>query len=414
MAGNGWLVSVVVTGLGTVNAAGCGREHTARMLAEGAPMLTAVDRSAGYHRDHGSRTAVLTGQPDISPWIQPMAARRMCPSSRYAVAAAQMALEDAGLDPATALPATAVVMSTAYGSAVVTEKILRQILFEGPEAVSPALFTESVANAPAAQVALACGATGTNVTVTQRQAGPLIALAKGFDEVNSGRAPRALVGAVDELNPMIHAILDRFGALARDDGTGIERARPFDRDRHGFLGGDGATVVVLEAAAAAHRRGAPVLARVLGSTAAFDPSASRISWGREPEPLCTAPRRLLGRLGLDAEAIGCVVTGGCGTPAGDRLEALVLRSLWDAAELPPALLAPKATMGEHGGAVLAAAVLAASGASFAPTPGFATVDPELGVTPYDGSTAVEPDTVLVSALAAGGAAAWSVLGPDHP
>lgn len=402
-------VPLVVTGLGTIGAFGAGRDAAERALAHGLAPLQEVDRSAGYHRAGGARLAALAAHHDTSRWVPPMAARRMCPSSRMAVAAARMAVEDAGLEPASPdLADAAVVMATAYGSAQVTEQILRQILLESPEAVSPALFTESVANAPAAQVALACRAHGANITVTQRQAGPPIALGLARAELAAGRCRRVLVGAVDEVNPLLHAVLDRFRALARATADGVEEARPFDRRRNGFVAGEGATVLVLERADGAEARGARPLARLELTASAFDPTAPRAGWGRDPERLAAALRRRLDRAGIPLDTLGAAVTGACGSPSGDRLETRLLRALWGESE-PPPLLAPKAVLGETGAVVLAAALLAVAGAPFGPPAGFREPDPELGVTPHPGGPLAPCPRVLVSAPSSGGAAAWAVL-----
>ena len=404
------MTEIVITGLGSVSACGCGRASLAAALAEGRPRLVEVDRSAGYHRAGGSRLAALTGEQDLRQWVAPMVARRMSPSSRWAVAAAGMALTDAGSEATQARdPRLAVVMATAYGAASVTEKILLQILREGPEAVSPALFTESVANAPAAQVALSCGARGMNLTVTQRQAGPLAALAVGAREVASGRADRALVGAVDELSPLIHSILDRFQALARAESNGAEVARPFDRHRSGFLAADGSAVVLLEREEDARQRGARVLARVLHTGGGFDPGAGRVGLGPDPRPLAAQLERFLARSGLVLAAVDRIVSGACGGPQLDRAEALLLRSVWGERSLPT-VLAPKGVAGEHGGGLLAAAVLTAAGAEPGPTAGFVEPDPELGLVPHDGHPLPAPRTLLVTSLAVGGAASWVLLG----
>ncbi len=103
-----------------------------------------------------------------------------------------------------------------------------------------------------------------------------------------------------------------------------------------------------------------------------------------------------------------VVSGAAGSRAGDRLEGLVLRALWGDLRLPP-ILAPKAVTGEHGGGILAASQLAIEGASFGPTPGFGEVDPEIGIVPHDGRSLPAPARLLVTNLAAGGAAAWAIL-----
>jgi 3-oxoacyl-[acyl-carrier-protein] synthase II len=465
---------VVVTALGTAGAHGCGRASLERALAAGAPPpATEVDRGAGYHRPGGARRALLTPVAALAPWLPAAEARRMGPPSRLAVAATRMALADAGLDPALlAGPGTAVVLSTAFGPCSFSEALLRQVLRDGPESASPYLFTESVANAPAAQIAIACGARGANVTLCQREAGPLLAVARGAAEVAAGSAERALVGAVDEMSPLLHAMLDRFGALARgrsrpargarrahdpegpgergrpdrpdradnldlpdDPGGRGEIGRPFDRRRDGVVAADGATVLLLESAAAAARDGRVPLARVCGWGSAFDPSAPPTGWGGGGELLGRALRRLLLRRGAAPEsdqpgasgplgargaghdahcpptAIDRIVSGASGSRAGDRLEARVLRAAWGAAALPP-VLAPKGVTGEYGGGFLAAAVLAAAvaGVAAAPTAGFGEPDPDLGVSPHDGSQLPPPRALLASSLAAGGAAVWLILG----
>ena len=407
---------VVVTALGTAGAFGCGRGALERVMAAGtAPSPVEVDRAAGYHRASGARRALLTPRAALAPWLQPAESRRMSPPSRLAVAAARMALAGCGLEPAQlAGPGTAVVVATAFGASSFTEALLRQILLEGPESASPYFFTESVANAAAAQIAIACGARGANVTLCQREASALLAVAGGAAAVAAGRAERALVGAVDDVSPLLHALLDRMGALARPRGQGSacgEVARPFDRRRTGVVAADGATVLLLETAEAASRAGREPLARVQGWGSAFDPSAPPTGWGGGAEMLGRALRRVLARSTSEGGTAGIdlVVSGAAGSRGGDRLEARVLRAAWGDAALPPVVV-PKAVAGEYGGGFLAAAVVAAAGAAFGPTPGFEQLDPALGIVPHDGSPLAPPGRLLATSLAAGGAAAWLVLG----
>ncbi len=403
------LSTVVVTGLGTVDAAGCGRERIAAAYRDATTHWQSVDLSAGYHASQASQLAGLTRGLDLRPWLAPAKARRMSLPSKLAVAATKMALEDAEREAveASELP-TAVVVSTAHGPTSLIDGILRQSVTKGPMAVSPALFTESVANAPAAQIAIACGALGPNLTVTQREAGVLIALAQGATEIKTGRAGCVLAVAVDELHPMLHAVLGRFGALASQDADGNEVARPFDRHRRGFVAGEGACAVVLETDSSARARGGRVLARLRAGGSAFDPHAPRTGWSKSPAPLAAALARFLERSEVAPSDIDCIVSGASGSVTGDRLEALVLKSVWGNRALP-SILTPKAWLGEHSGGMLSAAVLAAEGAAFGPTPGFTTVDPELGVHPHDGSTMRRPGTILIVSLAVGGAAAWTLI-----
>jgi 3-oxoacyl-[acyl-carrier-protein] synthase II len=410
------LSTILLTGLGTVGAYGCGADSLRRALAspDPEPLLSAVDLAAGFHRPGGARRALLTKGVSLAEWLAPGEARRMSPPSKLAVAAARMALVCAGFpDRRSDREDTSVVISTAFGPTSYSEALVRQILFEGPEATSPFLFTESVANAPAAQIAILCRARGPSVTVCQREAGALQAVGNGAADVASGRSSRALAGAVEEMTPLLHALLDRFGALAL-----LHRgaARPFDRRRDGFMASEGATVVLLETAESAAERGGRALARVLAWGSAFDPTAPQTGWGTGYERLARSLRRSLERAGLDLGDIGRIVSGASGSRAGDRLEALMLRAVWSAGgqhrELPP-VLAPKSVVGEYGGGFLGAAVLAASGACFGAVDSGFEPDPELGLTPSNlsfSNTSSRPGAVLVTSLAAGGAASWLVLG----
>lgn len=399
----------VVTGLGTISACGHGREALATALAEGKPVAAEVDRGDGLHREGGARLAALVKERDVSRWVSPAAARRMSFASKLAVAAARMALAEAGIDRTEAGgPRTGVYLSTTFGPGLFTEKLLRQILLEGAEAAQPFYFSECVANAPAAQLAIAVGARGPNVTLTQRESGPLLAVARAAQAVREGRVDRAYAGAVEEVTPMLHALLDRLDALARKEGALAEMARPFDRRRDGFLAGEGATVLVLEREDAARARGARLLARVAWSGAAFDATATASDWGVGEAQLAAALRAGLDEAPGGAAGFGAVVSGASGARRGDRIEARVLRAAWGEVPLP-SVLVPKAVTGEYGGGILAPGLLALEGARFGPTPGFAEPDPAAGVTPHLGGALGIPSRVLLTGLASGGAAAWLVL-----
>ncbi len=413
--------SVVITGFGIVSAYGLGSAALEAALLDGRPRLSRIDRPAGYHAgDGGARQAVRVGALPFTPWLQAGEARRMSPPSKLAVTAARQALAMAGLagpdgrvaaDDSHADPAerpTAVFLANSFGPSSFTEHLMRQILLESPEAASPFYFTECVANAPAAQIAIAAQARGANVTVVQREAGPLLAVAKGAAEVAAGRALRALAGAAEEMTPLLHSLLDRFAALSRGVGEEGEAARPFDRRRNGFLAAEGAVVLVLEREADALARGVRPLARIAGWASGFDPSAPPTDWGVGGVALARGLVRGLARFGLAPEDFDRIASGASGAVAGDRLEAAVLRAAWGESALPP-ILAPKGVTGEYGGGFLAAALLAACGVPFGPTAGFAETDPELGIVPYDGRPLPPPRRLLATGLAAGGAATWLAL-----
>jgi 3-oxoacyl-[acyl-carrier-protein] synthase II len=394
--------------MGAIGPFGHGREALARALAAGRPLTAEVDRSAGLHRDGGAELAALVTERDLSRWVPPAAARRMSFPSKLAVAAARMALADAGLAEAPDGAYVGVYLATTFGSVLFTEKLLRQILLEGAEAAQPFYFSECVANAATAQLAIALGARGPNVTITQREAGPLLAVASAAEALREGRIERALVGAVEEITPLLHALLDRFDALARAEHGLPELPRPFDRRRNGFVAGEGATVLLLEREDAARARGARLLARVGRSGAAFDASASVTDWGAGAEPFAAGLRAAFARMPGGAAAIGAVVSGASGARRGDALEARVLGAAWGEHPLPP-LLTPKAVVGEYGGGILAPALLTLEGAPFAPVAGFAEPDLDLGVQPGSSAGGPPPARLLLTGLASGGSASWLVL-----
>ena len=221
-------MSVVITGIGTLGCWGRGAEPLAQSLRDSTVHTVEMAR----HRVGGSHIAALVTDKDYAKWLPPLKARRMGPPSRMAVVAALMALSDARIEQ---LPEnTGVALATAFGPTTYTVDLLTQMAEDGPAEISPFLFSDCVANAPAAQVAIRVGARGPNVTITQREAGPCLALARAAALVESGRVPCMLAGSFDEITPLMHQVLDRFRAVANPE------ARPFDSRRNGFVPGEGA------------------------------------------------------------------------------------------------------------------------------------------------------------------------------
>lgn len=381
--------AVVLTGAGSLGAAGPGLDAWAKAFGDGRPPTGAV------------------GEVSTTDWIPPMKARRMSPPTRYAVAAARMALDSAGLpvgdEPD---PSLGVVLATAFGPGSYTQRLIDQLLDEGAAAASPALFTECVANAPAGQVAIQCSSAGPNYTLCNREVGGMLAAIRAAQDLDAGRADRMLAGMVDELPPLLIAILERYGALARPDAAGEIAARPFARRRDGFLAGEGATIGVFETSAAAAGRGARPWARVLGWGRAFDPSAGPAGWGRGDDVLAAALGRAFGRAGVDPGAVDLVVSGASGSVAGDRLEAAILHRVFG--DRIPTVVAPKSIAGEYGGGQLAAVALALRGDSIG-TAGFDDEAPDCRIRPARSAGLATGGILLATALAAGGGAAWLLL-----
>jgi 3-oxoacyl-[acyl-carrier-protein] synthase II len=203
-------------------------------------------------------------------------------------------------------------------------------------------------------------------------------------------------------------VLGRFGALAKPDVDGRERARPFDRRANGWIAAEGSAVALVEKPEDAAARGAAVLATIRAAGSAFDPNAPRNGWSVDPAPLAASLKEFLARHEAGPASVGRVVCGACGHRAADALEAAILREVWGHRELPP-VIAPAATAGRHGGALLLGSVLAAGGSPFGATPGFESPIPALDVRPHDGRPLPDSGLTLMISTAAGGSAGWALL-----
>lgn len=389
---------VVISGLGVVDAAGLEADDLVRDLALGRRRITAPS-------DNPSHFARRVDDEALIRQLTPRRARRMSRPSRFAVAAAEAALAGGRVDEPAGI--TSVAIATTFGPLSYTEKLLDQMHDEGATAASPALFTECVANAPAAQVSIATGATGANIAICQREAGPLIAVGVGCSEIAQRRADRALVGCTDEVTGVQHDVLSRFHALSGAGNDTTPNPRPFDLHRDGFLLAEGSAMLLCERPGVAEARQVQPLAKIVAHGSAFDPSASRAGWGRGAETLARSLSAWLHRNAIAPDTVDLIVCGASGSIAGDRLEGQMLHSVWEHGSMPP-VIAPKAVTGEYGGGFLAAAVLAAQGRWF-PAPTAGQPDAEIGVRLTDTAPTSPPRRTLVTSCAAGGAAAWVLL-----
>ncbi len=375
-------MSIVISGCGTVSAFGCGTARLEEALTHGRPHFSVAPEHP-LMRSRGSFPVALADESELGQWVEPRVARRMSRPSKLILAAAKMAVADAGLD-RTFIEAgtTASLIATAFGTASFAEELVRAIGLD-PQGASPFHFSESVANAPAAQVAIQLGARGSNVAITQREAGAWLALAAAAREVRNGRSRLALAGGVDEINPLVSAVLEHFRAVAPIEPDGSIANLPFAPARRGFLPAEGAVCLIVESRDSATSRAAPILAEVLATGRAFDPSASPWGWGTGVDAIAEAIVQSLDRAGLGLGNLRGWSASASGSRAGDDLEAAILERLFPSRR--PNIFTPKRVVGEYAGLALGAAVLYARRS--------------------DGP-------ILSLSLATGGAAAWVVMGPN--
>ncbi|MFP3898126.1 MAG: beta-ketoacyl-ACP synthase II [Dehalococcoidia bacterium] len=255
---------VVVTGLGAVTPLATGVERSWHRLCRGE---SGVARIAKFDP---SRLAVQIAAElkDFRPedFLDRKKIRRTDPFIQYALVAASMALDDAGLniDGGNASRVGVVLGSCAGGMAMYERNVLA--LHEGgPDKVSPFFIPGFIANMAAGEAAMAFGVKGPSKCVVTACATGGNSIGDAFRLIQYDEADAMIAGGSDAyVIPVAIAGFDRMRALSRRNDRPDKASRPFDRDRDGFIVGEGAGVVILEAMESALRRGATIHAELIG------------------------------------------------------------------------------------------------------------------------------------------------------
>lgn len=259
-------------------------------------------------------------------------ARRMDPFAQYAVVAAREAVRDAGLNPEELRnhlgERTAVIIGSGIGGmSTVTEQILT--LFErGPAKVSPFLIPMILPETAASMVALEFGLRGPNMAVTSACATGANAIGEASEIIRRGAADLALCGGTEAgVIPISVAGFSAMRALSERNDEPERASRPFDRDRDGFVVGEGAGVLVLEELEHARARGARIYAELVGYGTNDD--AYHITAPDENGAGAAACMRLaLESARMRPEEIDYVNAHGTSTPLNDATETLAIKTVF--------------------------------------------------------------------------------------
>jgi 3-oxoacyl-[acyl-carrier-protein] synthase II len=348
-----------------------------------------------------AHTAAVVSDFKPRDFIAPMKLRRMNALSRFAVAAARLAV----IDRQSELPEeSGVAMGTAFGPVQTSVDYLQEYVEKGAALAPPQLFAESVANAPGSHLAIEFVLRGFNTTFTQRESSALAALMYGALQVAKGTVPAAVVGGVDEVNEVVYGVLDGIGALAHSNGQIGECARPFDRRRNGMMVGEGGAVLIAEAAGSRRAYG-----YVSGFGIARDASATISDWGEGHESVVTAMRAAIEDAELKAGDIDAIYASANSTPRADRLEYRAIQSLFG--DVPP-VVATKGYFGEYaaaGALQLVAAILALRDQKLHASAGFSEGESEMRFKPNRQSRPHRLRHILVNSISAGGGVVSAVL-----
>ena len=348
---------VAVTGMGVVASCGIGTDAFWDGLCG--------DAAEGDRRVHDF---------DPSPHFEnPKAVRRSDRCTQFAIAAADMALEQAGTLTADSFRRGVFIGTGIGGIATLEEQIL--IRHEkGSRRVSPFMVPMMMPNAAPAAVSMRHGFQGPAENTCTACAAGTHALANAARLIAHGRCDVVLAGGSEA--PFVETAIAGFTNMTAFSSVGI--SRPFDAERDGFVMGEGAGIMVLEEWDMALERGATILAEILGGASTAD--AHHIT---APSPggvgAITCMRLALEEAGVDPEQVRHINAHGTSTPLNDMAEALAMAEVFGPDG--PLVTSTKGITGHALGAAGAieavAVVLAMRKGLIPPTAGYATADPEM-------------------------------------
>ena len=260
---------VVVTGLGAITPIGNNVEEFWNGIKEGkvgiGPITKVDTEGFKVHLAAEVKDFVAKERMDVK------AAKRMELFSQYAVVAAKEAMEDAGIDMENEEPfSVGVSVGSGIGSLQAIEREYKKMLEKGPNRVNPLLVPLMISNMAAGNVAIQLGLKGKNINVVTACATGTHSIGEAFRSIQYGEAEVMLAGGTESsITPIGLAGFSALTALTEE--TDPNRASiPFDKDRSGFVMGEGAGVVVLESLDHALARGANIYAEVVGYGATCD------------------------------------------------------------------------------------------------------------------------------------------------
>ncbi len=349
---------IVVTGLGAITPVGSTVEEFWRNLTNGVSgvgPITMFDAS-----DLPSRIGAEVKNFDPRNYMDVKDARRSHRSAQFALAAARQALADAGLTlDRTQAEDVGVVINTGSGGSGVLEEGTRLLLSGGPRKISPFLVPMMLPNTVACQVSISLGAKGPVLTSTLACASGAYALVEAMQMLQRGEAEVMFAGGSEAGMPrLLFTGLCNMGALSKRNDEPTRASRPFDRDRDGFVNGEGAAVMVLETESHAHARGAHIYAQVVGGALASD--AHHIT---APDPDGGGARRAMVRALRSAEMrpedVDAILAHGTSTQLNDVTETQAIKAVFKEQAYRLAISATKSMVGHTLGAAGALAALAA-------------------------------------------------------
>jgi 3-oxoacyl-[acyl-carrier-protein] synthase II len=311
---------VVVTGIGVITSIGAGRKQFWDNLLAGRCGISVVESfdTGGYSVHCGAEVKGFAADT----YLRNLDAAHLGRASQFAIAAARLALTDAGLeaDPLNPLRA-GVSLGTTSGEPQEVERFDDSYVMNELDRVGPDFIGRYPCHLISAHVAEELGFEGVNMMIPTACAAGNYAVAHAFDVLRAGRADLMLAGGSDAFSRITYTGFARLGAVAP------EICQPFDRNRKGMIPGEGAGVLVLETLKRARARGARIYAEVAGYGLSCD-AHHMTAAHPEGDGAARAMRLALDESRTLPEEVSYISAHGTGTPTNDRLETIAVKRLF--------------------------------------------------------------------------------------
>lgn len=405
---------IVITGLGAITPVGNDVQTFWDNMKNG---VSGANRIQSFETD-GYTVEIACEVKDFDPkaWMPWKTAKRLARATQFSIATAKQALADADFEiTPEGSPRVGVVINTGGGGISSMEEGEKQLLESGPRAISPFLVTNVMPNAVSCLVSMELGTTGPLNTSALACASGNYALLDAFHMMKRGEADVMIAGGTEaSISPLILASFARMGALSSRNDNPTAASRPFDKDRDGFVFGEGAAIFILETEEHALARGAKIYAEILGGRLTSD--AYHLT---APKPDASgASAALTGALEASdktPDQVDAIFAHGTSTPLGDVAETLAIKKVFGEYAYQIPITGTKSQVGHMLGAAGAVSALAAvktiEGGIICPTINYETPDPEcdLDYVPNE-ARQHETNLALVNAFGFGGQNVVVILG----
>lgn len=371
---------VVVTGVGLVTPIGIGKDafwDSLKSGRSGVRAITLLDTSAYPCRIAGEVTDWVPEN-----YIDKKRAKRMDRFTQFALAAAKAAVADSGLDPAKENPERCgVIVGSGIGGLMTIEAEYKTLLEKGPKRVSPFLIPMLITNIAPGEIAIEFGFTGVNFAVSSACATSNHAMGEALRHLRYGDADVIIAGGAEAAVTQLGLSgFSQARALTVDFNDNPTKAsRPFDKNRSGFVMGEGSGIVVLETLEHAQARGAKIYGELAGY-GATDDAYHITAPSPEGKAAANAVRLALKDADMKPEEVDYVNAHGTSTELNDKTETAVIKTVFGDHARKLAISSTKSMTGHLLGATsaveLIATLLCMEHDLIHPTINYETPDPE--------------------------------------